>query len=121
MKNSPTGPLYRGGLFLRCMVHGLAGCYLCSPPANNSNPSGGSEGADGRGVCTLTAFKLPLVRNASARIRALAAARDREVLAARGPDALDAYWAVDALECAVDKNVALCREFGLLLHVGFVS
>lgn len=56
MKNSPTGPLYRGGSFLRCMPHGLAGCYLCSPPAENSEaPASVALGGrkDGPGVCTL--------------------------------------------------------------------
>lgn len=51
-----NSPLYRGAPFLRCMSHGLPGCYVCNPfPSTplvvNSKPSGASEGADGQGVC----------------------------------------------------------------------
>jgi hypothetical protein len=34
-----------------CDCENPAFCLACTPPAENSNPSGASDGADGQGVC----------------------------------------------------------------------
>jgi hypothetical protein len=45
--NPACGPI--SGSCFRVQRYGF--CFACTPPAENSNPSGASDGADGQGAC----------------------------------------------------------------------
>lgn len=99
--------------------HGTA----CTPPGENSKPSGASDGADGRGVCTLTL----VLFGAHSSVRLCTAYADS--LAYMGKcrgrqKSVDSvawsayYWAADVLRDQLRLQVERVRDMGLLLHVG---
>lgn len=95
------------------------------PPGANGDPRGSSPGEPGRGVATLSDWRVRCVQRAQRRA-GYVASMDKRCTAARKRSAVfdcpdDLWSAYCALDREYREDVELCRDAGVLLHFGCVQ